>query len=357
MNSVSDQSRANTKGLLLPGLDGTNPLGFLAALGVFVILSDNNDGNMTPKLSWRQHSGTWVPYIYSMHSDIDDIAETIDNAILGPSKNPMIREKLEEIYKHAVKPNDSKWQEWLNRLERYSVSYDLSIGRAPNQAVTPYLGHNIRSLDRPTLRRLAALAAAHKNGQQLQVSETAFCFTTGSGHQWFLQSIQMSLLQLKKGDICRLLDKGIIRSDEKYSVRLDPDDDRRHAYMWGDPGGKNEDKPKTCWAANVMAYYALYCYPCVPVRTHGSRMYVASAGWQHDGGNGNPLAYRWPIWTDSLSLWDVCSLITHPLMSKINVDVEHIKHLGIKAIMESGRIVVGSPPNTKTNFVPSVRIV
>src|SRR4051812_39760458 len=50
-------------GLLLGGLDGANPLGFLAALGLFRFL-DECYGSGLLHMSWAPWGGTWVPVLH-----------------------------------------------------------------------------------------------------------------------------------------------------------------------------------------------------------------------------------------------------------------------------------------------------
>ena len=54
-------------GLLLPGLDGANPLGFLAALGLFRVLS--KDSSLASlHMRWIPFGGTWIPALNALPS-------------------------------------------------------------------------------------------------------------------------------------------------------------------------------------------------------------------------------------------------------------------------------------------------
>ena len=48
--------------LPLTGLDGKNPLGFLAALGTLAALTDAHKGGEPPRLRW-QLAGTYLPVL------------------------------------------------------------------------------------------------------------------------------------------------------------------------------------------------------------------------------------------------------------------------------------------------------
>ena len=54
--------------------------------------------------------------------------------------------------------------------------------------------------------------------------------------------------------------------DEGYSLRWDPIEDQRYALRWGDPSKLKLTEN----AANCLAFEALRCLPCVPVRNQGA---------------------------------------------------------------------------------------
>src|SRR5687768_275781 len=76
---------SETNGILLKGLDGSNPLAFLAALGTLrtlaLALADE-----TVKMNWEQHNGAWRPRVWCSLTDDND-------AIIG---------KVEEILVEAT---------------------------------------------------------------------------------------------------------------------------------------------------------------------------------------------------------------------------------------------------------------
>lgn len=66
MTSNHDNNRQPPPGLLLPGLDGSNPLGFLAAMGLLRLLTLTSDGQATrrqPCLRWVISRAAWRPVI------------------------------------------------------------------------------------------------------------------------------------------------------------------------------------------------------------------------------------------------------------------------------------------------------
>src|SRR3954447_7563099 len=64
---MSARSETETKvaartGRMLPGLDGKNPLGFLAALGLLHVLHSSTP-DLDLRMGWTTSGGTWVPVL------------------------------------------------------------------------------------------------------------------------------------------------------------------------------------------------------------------------------------------------------------------------------------------------------
>jgi len=65
----------DASGVLLRGLDGANPLAFLAALGTLRTLTLALPGE-TVKMSWDEHEGAWRPRLWcTLAHDVDAIIE------------------------------------------------------------------------------------------------------------------------------------------------------------------------------------------------------------------------------------------------------------------------------------------
>src|SRR4051812_20495187 len=72
---------SETNGILLNGLDGSNPLAFLAALGTLRTLTVALSVESV-KLSWEQHEGAWRPRVWcSLASDGDALIAQLDKTL------------------------------------------------------------------------------------------------------------------------------------------------------------------------------------------------------------------------------------------------------------------------------------
>ena len=91
------------QGLLLSGLDGSNPLGFLAAVGTLVILSDQHQfPDKVAKLGWRETPEGWRAVLVGWGDDESRICETTvqllaamsdDILNIGNYTNPVVGKK------------------------------------------------------------------------------------------------------------------------------------------------------------------------------------------------------------------------------------------------------------------------
>jgi len=173
-----------------------------------------------------------------------------------------------------------------------------------------------------------------------RMEATPFCFVTGSGHQYFLDTVRQLIEQVTPERIESALANDLPPSDEKFSMRWDPSEDRRYALMWNDPTASG-NKTMTNWAINLLAYQGLQLLPSTP-STRGLR----STGWT----NGKEPSWSWPIWVSPLGMDLIRTIL-------IRTDSEkQPARIGIEAIYRAYRLQVGNPPLHKINFSPAERI-
>ena len=126
----------------------------------------------------------------------------------------------------------------------------------------------------------------------------------GSGHQDFLSSVEELMVACTPEHFRQALFGPWNPQDEKYSLRLDAVDDRRYALMDRDPTSSN-NKPRTLWGANRLAFEALRFFPAMPVRGGmGVRAWKSSNGnWQEN------CRVRWPLWRQPVGVASIQSLL------------------------------------------------
>ncbi len=375
-------------GLLLPGLDGTNPLGFLAALGVLQTLTAaHNPCKVT--LSWSSNQGVWNPVIHGICQDKKSVSESLAKQLKCPFKpNPEAdanREKTQEAYdkkkaerkkaadelkRQGLRGSDRRIaeetklapidrdlcelrQRWLTALRDCVPSLELSLGKHLNATCSELREHmglamaDASHRERDILDLYAAFGSdVCSQDKSDQMQATSFCFITGSGHQYFLDTVRQLVEKATADRIKEAVFAQVEPQDETCSMRWDPQEDRRYAVMWSDPTASG-NKAKTNWAQNLLAYRGLLCLPSVP----GAKG-LQTVGWLTD----EEPAWNWPIWAGRISSRVVRSLLSHPFLTQTNTDRGTMSDLGIVAVYRSIRVQVGNPPLHKVNFTPSRRI-
>lgn len=300
------------EGLLLPGLDGTNPLGFLAALGVLRVLSLQKDG---VKLSWQLSGGTWRPVyfgievvldglgakLYAAIRDFDQSAWSIDKKL--PFETRVLRHKAHD----AVRTGSRTCRQIADNLAAFGVESfadndgafektDLCMVRAGDsvgQGMTAY-GKRILETIRP---------------EQLQ------------------QSIETNWLY----------------SDEQCALRWDPGEDKPYAVQWRNPSKVGALSEK---GANCLALFGLTCFPVIPVKHQ-----VETTGFGHKKPKQSSLT--WPVWNHPVNLDVVRSLLSLSDLQLVQPVRVKLASLGVAAAYRCNRIMTST---YYANFTPSRRV-
>ncbi len=374
----------STDGLILGGLDGDNPLGFLAALGILVVL--HRAGNYDARLGWKRIS-TWQPELTGIGlNDADSLAECLVELLRGTEVSndaelqrkgseqqfnvakKALRKKQDEIkerhlsrdeYKGVVEKEIPPLEETLRKKRKYWLSAlrqaipraELALGKRIDCTVGEFREHTQNMLDdsaankRDALDLLAAFGSdACVDEKSLRILSTPFCFITGSGHQYFLDTVRELIKRVTVDRVRSALFEPWTYPDEKFSMRWDPVEDRRYALMAEDPTAPG-NRARTVWMANLLAYHALTLFPSMP--QHGKLM---TTGWTSDKSN---LTFTWPIWDHPADLNTIHSLVQ--LSDLVTLKRDSLRSRGIAEIFRAPRIKVGSGANFKVNFgLPTV---
>lgn len=288
--------------LELTGLDGSNPLAFLAALGTLRILTlawpDKN-----VRLSWRSSNG-WRP-VLSAETDLSD-----SEKMMG-----VLHARLEKDGKQSV---FSRWDN-LNKIppDEYRSYAHEAVQHASQD-------------DRVWVDFVAAFGNEASLAEDV-IQDTAFRTMSGAGHQDFLKFMRL-LVELTTP---KHLEEALLGpwryQDDKPSMRWDPMDDRRYALRWSDPSG---DPIRTVRGANRLAMEALPLFPTMPTSSQ-----LETTGFR--GRKSRDTFLTWPIWKPFTSLEVVRSVLA---LSELQTDVpnrEALSKLGIVEVYRAQRITVG----------------
>jgi hypothetical protein len=301
------------------GPDGSNPLGFLCAVGAFVTL-DSALPESKVRMSWRWQAG-WRPVWHlSGISSHDDLTAAVCKTLSGKETAP-----------------------------------EFTLGGNDNLTLGP---HDFRGFATdaaakagPANRRWADFMSAYGSdavvrrdrGKAERVEVTAFRFT--SGQQGFLDFMRQLSRLTKAEDIEAALFSPWKYSDNGPSMRWDPAmDDRRYALRADDPSTSKQLPIRTVRGANRLAIEALPCFPSVPVGRH-----LETACFMGRVTRG--LYFSWPLWEPAISAETMRALLNLTEITAARPDRRLLKARGITAVFRC-RVAGGY----YRNFAPAITV-
>ena len=289
--------------VVLTGLDGTNPLGFMAALGVLTVLSARSDPKTVgPTLSWRAESG-WRPAV-SGASELDELIEIIDDDRQAWATAPILAFRYVKLEKKGPKlvggmrPSAAVLRAWLaRRLDRNDSAslshacalwsegaYTETSGTAPTREVLRL--HSVEATQDVPLSRV--LLPTHfdftsRNAQFLEQAEQIRGYVTPERMLAELSSAQGDSSAPRTLDWDTLTDiPGALAGSQSAGFR-----------------------PGTEW----LAFRGL---SMLPVHATGHALQTTACTGRRKSGS-----FTWPLWTPSLSPDTTRSLIAYPRLAQI----------------------------------------
>jgi hypothetical protein len=252
----------------LTGLDGSNLLGYLAALGTLRVLTLAEPGAEV-RMRWEDNR-CWRPIL--CHSRIgtgEELIGALGERVCGaPSIDPA-------------------WE----------IGKDLTLTCVEFRKHLDEQASRSQSTQRNAADFLVAFGS-DVFGKKEQMSDTGFRTMSGAGHQHFLGFMRELAVGTEAEHIkCAVLEQWAY-ADGRPSLRWDPADYRPHALRAEDP---SDDPIRTMRGANRLAVEALPLFPTAPER--GRLRTVGFADRERE------TELTWPIWTDDLGVNAVRSLL------------------------------------------------
>ena len=261
------------KGTPLPGLTGTNPLGFLAALGVQVALLE---AGIPSHLWWRMG----VSPTAMVDEDITprDIAEC--------SLKVFARWRVSPAMNPAEVPGISR-----NKADALKLA---------SAEIRAYLDHSRQASEGARLS--TALVAEGSLDNQESAKPTDLYFT--AGQMVFLKMARQILEGATEEDVFEGLEGPWSYRSRLPSLMWDVADDRNYALSAGNP---SKNKKLTNPGPEALALLGLSRYPVFAGRFAGrprTRMQGCSGIWTRS-------RFTWPLWHKPASSHVVKSLLAH----------------------------------------------
>lgn len=309
--------------LILTGLDGSNPLAFLAALGTLRALTVAWPDRAI-KMRWGRYTGAWRPVICANEVlEEETLVITLDTYLKLMRGHPALG------FADDLRLSPEEFRDFAS-----------SAIAAAHQGCGPQ--------DRTEADFAAAFACDAVTDVKKNIVRDTALRTVGGGQQRFLAFMRNIVEHTTKGHLQKTLFAAWTYDDPvvNQTLRWDPVDDSRYALRWNDPSGDPIRKQRGgMLGANRLAIEGLPMVTCAPV---GSTL--GTVGFSGSGARNT--FWTWPIWNHSIS-HDVCrSLLAIPLLVAEPTPEEQLRAIGITTAFRSQRITV----EKYRNFAPATPI-
>lgn len=304
----------------LTGIDGGNPLGFLAAVGATVLAQGFAPAS---KLFWRPLAGAWRPVLTGCEGDPQAFLEHLEQALRLASTEhfdidkrlPFEVGKLEAalgIAQREAAPDRRRTADFLAAFGSEAV-HDKGIFED-----TPFRMVRSGDSNHQGLPHYALAIRACTDAEALR--RTLF-------ESWTYQDV---VVQDGK-------EKG-------YSLRWDPLEDQRYALRWKNPSKSSlADGPGMMLGANALALEALPLFPSVPCSGQ-----LLTTGFHRN--RQRQTFFTWPIWDRPISVDGLRSLLA---LAELREDSPFREELARRGIVEIYRCQRIAQNQYYSNFTPA----
>lgn len=302
----------------LPGLDGANPLAFLAAVGLLVSCDELSGAADCPEwlkgsvaLSWGSGGDPHIPVLH--------LSGTLPSATA-------LADFLAERLARSPDNHAAKWVVAILSKRDSDWTKDVRAGCRLRQPA------DRRALDWVTALLCDALPECTS---QLQTVRRDYLLGNLRSIMQRTTADQLSRALFQPWDYADALDN--------QSLHWEPGEDRRHAYQWHMPSGDPNRKQRGgMLGANRLALEAWPLFPSFAERDR-----TTTRGFK--GTRATDTYFSWPLWGQPLSRDAVASFLGLPtIQEKKEIARAEILCLGITTAFRLQRIVVGKTPNFTT---------
>jgi len=297
-------------GLLLPALDGANPLGFLAALGTLRCMS-NEEPKGCVKMAWEVSGSQFCPRLFGVQGSADELVAQLASSL--PSQAP------------------SPW----NLSKRLPFAAAALREAAQQTADAADVGN------REAVDAVAAFGCEVLVDAKDQFVDTALRMVRSgdSSGQGLLHYAQQIRAKTTTDHLRHALFEDWEYTASGSSLRWDPSEAREYALLASDPSG---DGALSVLGANRLALEAM---PLFTTFAMGKK--VATLGFHSFGAHRE---MTWPLWENPLPLSVIRSLLTLPELAANVPAAEEFKPRGIAIVFRSRLF---KPNKYYTNFAPA----
>lgn len=294
------------RGLVLKGLDGGNPLGFLAAVGTLLILGDQCDNRgWAPRLKWKGSPEGWRPVLVGCGGS--------DEAVCAAAARILTRSstKVLDIGKHVESGKES------NKFPFHTDRFASALAGWSNGG----LGRR----DADFLVGFGTEVYPDRLSGDFQCTGFKMVRSGDSNRQGMLYYAKTIRQRVDWHAVKRTLFEPWGYGDDDYSMRWDPIENQSYALRWKDPSKSTlADGPGTMIAANCLAFEALRLLPCVPVGTKAHTTAFQEVGRRRK--------FVWPIWTPCVNSETLRSMLSLRDLHQMPLNRSALNARGIREV-------------------------
>lgn len=294
--------------LQLTGLDGANPLGFLAALGA--LRTATRLSSHPVRMAWQPLKNSWYPVLLgeddlfasqaTLAAAFHDILKRGNPAFAIADNSQM---PLTDFKARAKEARDK----WLDNTDKDYAAFIAAFG----------------------------CEIVHDRNNDGINADTAFRTMSGAGHQHFLKFMRELVRNTSEAHVYEALFGPWRFNDTQFSMRWAQEDDRRYALRWDNPSG---DPARNVRGANRLAIEGLPFHTTMPV----SQTKLETIGFTKS-------MWSWPLWGTFASQDSSRSLLSLQEIQTIKPDMRKLRPLSIFVVLRSQRITLGK----FRNFTPA----
>lgn len=310
---MRSEATAISEGLILRGLDGSNPLGFLAALGTLRLLSVRSV-RRNLRMSWSIINSVWRPML-DLHVSEETCIEMLQASVADAPMFPWAIDKKLPFKGETLRSEAINALQIATKANRSEVDLLAGLGSEAIRDTDGVFGDTAFRMVR----------TGDSSGQGLLAYAKRICEDT------------------TRDNLCEALFGFWGYQDEQCSLRWDPIESRNYALRGKDP---SKEKATSMRGANRLALEGLAVCPVIP----GARQ-VYTVGFGRPSGRTESLT--WPLWSCYLSADAVRSVIAINELQCERPDVVQLASRGVAAVFRCDRVRTSK---YYSNFAPARRI-
>jgi CRISPR-associated endonuclease/helicase Cas3 len=303
---TQENKQKHCEPFVFEGIDGSNPLGYLCALGAFRTLSLSSPESRI-RMQWVRSKGAWRPAISSsVHRELNEeiLLDILQKGLLVlPEDHPAIR-----------------LAEYINSSGLRNCLCSVAESATPMERQdSEWLSCNYSDIASPD------------SISQLQTTRRDY-------HPGIVKGLtSLTTREHLKRTLFQAWDYADPIAG--VSLHLEPREDRRHGYQWfmpsGDPTRANSGG---MIGANRLALEAWPLFQSLPA---GDKL--ATVGFR--GLRANNTTFTWPIWNKPINLELLRSLLGLQAIQGSDLELNNFEFIGIPLLCRCRRILVGKTPN------------